>query len=175
MLRRAFADGSVSLSELRGRAVMLNFWASWCPPCRTETPRLERAWKTASADGVLFLGVSMQDISSDAREFVDDQGVTYPNVRDGDGDTARAWGVTGLPETFFIRKDGRVVAHVIGEITGVQLSAASRRPGAARSRARCEEANGDRRASEGERRDSNPRPPGPQPGPQALAHVDLAL
>ena len=69
-LRRALADGSGSTSELRGGPVVLNFWASWCPPCRTETPRLERAWRQGREAGVLFLGVSMQDISSDAREFV---------------------------------------------------------------------------------------------------------
>lgn len=63
----------------------------------------------------------MQDVSSDARGFVAEHGVTYPNLRDGSGETARAWGVTGLPETFFLRADGRVVAHVIGEISSAQL------------------------------------------------------
>jgi hypothetical protein len=81
-LRAAFADGSVSTSEFRGRPVVL---------------------------------------SSDARNFVADQEVTYPSLRDGSGDTARAWGVSGLPETFFIRPDGRVVAHGIGEISAAQL------------------------------------------------------
>lgn len=120
-LRAAFADGSVSTAELRGRPVVLNFWASWCPPCRTETPTLQRGWTNARPTGVVFMGVNMQDISSDARAFVRELNVTYPNLRDRGGDTARAWGVTALPETFFLRPDGRVVAHVIGEISATQL------------------------------------------------------
>jgi cytochrome c biogenesis protein CcmG/thiol:disulfide interchange protein DsbE len=120
-LTRAAADGRLSLAELRGVPIVLNFWASWCPPCRTETPRLERAWRSAQKQGVLFLGLDMQDVSSDAREFLDENDVSYPNVRDKGNDVALRWGVTGLPETFFLRRDGRVIAHVVGEVSDEQL------------------------------------------------------
>jgi cytochrome c biogenesis protein CcmG, thiol:disulfide interchange protein DsbE len=120
-LRPAAADGHIALSELRGVPIVLNFWASWCPPCREEAPRLERRWHAARADGVLFLGLDMQDLSGDARDFLGEFRVSYPNVRDRGDDVAREWGVTGLPETFFISRRGRVVAHVIGAISAQQL------------------------------------------------------
>ena len=118
------ADGRLGISELRGTPVVLNFWASWCGPCRDEAPRLERAWrKQARPAGVLLLGLGMQDVTGDARAFIREFGVTYPNVRDPTNRTARRYGVTGLPETFFITADGQIVGHVIGVITDVQLTA----------------------------------------------------
>lgn len=120
-VKRAARDGGVALSELRGVPVVLNFWASWCPPCRTEAPRLERAWRSQRRPAALFLGLNMQDVSDDAREFIDEFDGSYPNVRDGSDATALTWGVTGLPETFFIDRRGRVVGHVIGAIGSGQL------------------------------------------------------
>lgn len=120
-LRMAAADARIGLAELRGLPVILNFWASWCPPCRDEAPRLQRRWRTARADGVLFLGLDMQDLSGEARDFIGEFRISYPNVRDRGDDVARDWGVTGLPETFFISASGRVVGHVIGAISGQQL------------------------------------------------------
>ena len=120
-LRAATADGELALEELRGAPVVLNFWASWCPPCREEAPRLERRWQANRGRGVVFLGLDMQDLTGEAREFIRDFGISYPNVRDpGDG-VARDWGVTGLPETFFLSRRGRVVGHVIGAVSGDQL------------------------------------------------------
>ena len=120
-LGRAFADGRLSLRELRGRPVVLNFWASWCDPCREETPILERAWQQARGTGVVFLGLNMQDITDDAREFIAELQMTYPNVRDRGNGIARDYGVTGLPETFFIAPNGRIVGHVIGAVSPDQL------------------------------------------------------
>ena len=118
---RAFADGRLALSELRGRPVVLNFWASWCVPCREEAPVLERAWRGARRTRLVFLGVNMQDISDDARAFASRFGISYGTARDrGDG-VAHDYGVTGLPETFFIDRRGRVVAHVIGVVSAGQL------------------------------------------------------
>jgi len=93
--------------------VVLNFWASWCPPCRSEVPELERAWQRARGQGTLFLGLSMQHVTGEAERFVEDLGLTYPNVRDKSDAVARDWGVAALPETFFLDRRGRVVAHVI--------------------------------------------------------------
>lgn len=118
---RALADSELSLNELRGRPVVLNFWASWCPPCREEAPRLERRWRSTRERGVLFLGLNMQDLTGDARDFIREFGLSYPHVRDPGDDVARDWGVTGLPETFFISARGRVVAHVIGAVSARQL------------------------------------------------------
>ncbi|MBA3264170.1 MAG: TlpA family protein disulfide reductase [Thermoleophilaceae bacterium] len=120
-VRRASEDGEVSLTELRGQPVVLNFWASWCPPCREEAPRLEAGWRTARREGVLFLGLDMQDLPGDARDFIREFELSYPQVRDDGDDVARDWGVTGLPETFFISRRGRVVAHVIGAVSAGQL------------------------------------------------------
>ena len=120
-LARALADGELALAELRGMPVVVNFWASWCPPCRTEAPRLERAWRAHGREGVIFVGLNMQDVSDDARAFLEEFDVSYPNVRDGSDAVARDWGVTGLPETFFVDRRGRVVGRVIGAINSRQL------------------------------------------------------
>ncbi|MGH2970181.1 MAG: TlpA family protein disulfide reductase [Solirubrobacteraceae bacterium] len=119
----AARDGRVALGELRGTPIVLNFWASWCVPCREEAPVLERGWRRARERGVLFLGLNMQDVREDARAFIRELGLDFPHVRDPSKDTARAWGVTGIPETFFIGRDGQVVGHVIGTVSAEQLAA----------------------------------------------------
>lgn len=129
----AFADGTVALEELRGTPVVLNFWASWCAPCRQEAPELEAAWRDLRDDGVLVLGLNQQDLTEDAGEFIREFGLSYPNVRDESNEVALEWGVSGLPETFFLSADGEVTGHVIGVVSGDQLedgiaSAASGRP-----------------------------------------------
>ncbi|HEV2075750.1 MAG TPA: TlpA disulfide reductase family protein [Thermoleophilaceae bacterium] len=117
----AFADGTVALEELRGTPVVLNFWASWCAPCRDEAPLLENAWRSARGEGVLVLGLNQQDLTGDAGEFIDEFGLSYPNVRDESNDVALDWGVTGLPETYFISAEGEVTAHVVGTVSEAQL------------------------------------------------------
>jgi len=122
-LRLALADDGLALDELRGIPVVLNFCASWCPPCRSEAPLLERAWRSLRAQGVVLLGLNMQDLTGDAREFMREFRVSYPNVRDQSDDVAIDWGVAALPETFFIDARGRVVGHVIGAVSASQLRA----------------------------------------------------
>ena len=121
IVERAVADGSVSLDELRGTPVVLNFWASWCEPCRTEAEVLEGGWERARDEQTLFLGLNMQDLTDDARGFASELGIAYPNVRDESNAVALDWGVTGLPETFFLSADGEVVAHAIGAVSSEQL------------------------------------------------------
>jgi cytochrome c biogenesis protein CcmG/thiol:disulfide interchange protein DsbE len=118
-VKRAAADGTVDLTELRGRPIVLNFWASWCDPCAIEAPDLVNA--AQENDEVLFLGVDVQDIRGDAREFMREYGMSYPSVRDGSKDTMREWGVTGLPETYFLTAEGNVAAHVVGVVSPEQL------------------------------------------------------
>lgn len=119
--RRAATDGKVSLSELQGTPIVVNFWASWCDPCRQEAPVLERGWQAARSHGVLLVGLNMQDVREDARAFLDEFRQDYPTLRDPSNKSARRWGATGIPETFFINRQGDVVGHVIGTVTARQL------------------------------------------------------
>lgn len=117
----ASSDGRVALEELRGTPVVLNFWASWCVPCREEAPVLEREWRRARDSGVLFVGLNMQDLTDNAREFIQAFDITFLNVRDQRKDVAREFGMTGIPETFFISADGNIVGHIIGTVSSEQL------------------------------------------------------
>jgi cytochrome c biogenesis protein CcmG, thiol:disulfide interchange protein DsbE len=120
VLSRLDRPGRLQLASFRGKAVVLNFWASWCYPCKKEAPALERAWR--GGDGrVVVLGVDVNDLSGDARKFMREHGVTYPIVHDNKNATSPKYGLTGLPETFFLDPRGRVVAHVAGQVTASQL------------------------------------------------------
>ena len=111
----ALAGGRVVRSEdLRGRPVVVNFWASWCVPCREEAPLLQRAWQTYRSRGVVFLGVNIRDSQPDARRFVEEFGITYPVVQDVRSELSKKLKVTGLPETFFIDHEWRFVASASG-------------------------------------------------------------
>ncbi len=119
---RAAADGRVGLEELRGTPLAVNFWASWCDPCRSEAPRLQRAWRRYRGSGVLFVGLDEQDNAPDVRRFLSHFAIDYPTLKEAGDDTFRAWGLTGYPETFFIDRRGRVVSHVIGVISQAELA-----------------------------------------------------
>jgi cytochrome c biogenesis protein CcmG/thiol:disulfide interchange protein DsbE len=122
-LSAPFADDRLSLAELEGTPFVLNFWASWCIPCRDEAPVLEQGWQRYGPKGVLFLGLNMQDLTDDAHAFLDEFGITYPSIREPSNEIARAYGATGIPETYFISRRGRVVGHVIGVVSERQLKA----------------------------------------------------
>ena len=121
-LRRLDAGGDLQLASLRGRAVVLNFWASWCVPCKQEAPLLEAAWRRWRNRGVVVVGIDSQDFTGDARRFARRYGVTYPLVHDGPGKTKDDYGVTGFPETFFVNRHGRLVGHVPGALAKNQSS-----------------------------------------------------
>lgn len=125
-IEAALGDGRLALAELAGTPVVLNLWASWCIPCEEEAPVLEQAWGRWQDRGVLFLGLDMQDLSGEAQAFVSEFGITYPNVRDPGKSTASEYGATGIPETFFIDEEGRVVAHVTGVVSSQQLDDGAR-------------------------------------------------
>lgn len=116
----ALADGKLSLAELRGRPVVLNFWASWCTTCKEEAPILH-AGARAHAGKVLFLGLDIQDLSGDARNFARSNAMNYVSVRDRDNSAYQAYGLTGVPESYFIDARGRIVAHVPGAVSRATL------------------------------------------------------
>jgi cytochrome c biogenesis protein CcmG, thiol:disulfide interchange protein DsbE len=121
-LPRLDGRGSVALSSLRGKVVLLNFWASWCVPCKQEARMMEASSRRWRRRGVVFLGVDAQDFESDARRFVQAHGVTYLNVHDGGGGVASRYGVTGFPETWFVDPRGKlVVEHVSGPLASGRL------------------------------------------------------
>jgi cytochrome c biogenesis protein CcmG, thiol:disulfide interchange protein DsbE len=108
-------DHVLSLEEFRGRPVVMNFWASWCVPCRTEMPVLQ-AVATKVRGRVAFVGIDHQDTRDDALAFVHKTGVRYPIAFDPDGTTARAYGLVGVPTTVFIDARGREVARHLGKL-----------------------------------------------------------
>jgi cytochrome c biogenesis protein CcmG/thiol:disulfide interchange protein DsbE len=115
-LERLDGEGELALSSLRGKAVVLNFWASWCIPCKEEAPHLEEVWQDKRADGLVVVGLDAKDFRRDARSFAERFDLTFPIVFDGAGSTLSDWGVTGFPETFVIDRQGRVVESFVGAV-----------------------------------------------------------
>jgi len=120
-LPRLDGDGKLSLAEFDGKPRVVNFWASWCGPCRDEAPLLENAARKYRGR-LVVVGVDYQDFTGDARKFVDAFGLTYPIGRDGNGSLLPRWGVSAAPESFFIDRGGKVVAHVPGAVTKSTLA-----------------------------------------------------
>ncbi len=113
---RAARDGRIALSELRGTPVVLNFWASWCDPCRDESPYLERLWREKRSQGLVLVGVNEEDVSKDARRFARRYGLSYPLVRDKSGGLRDDYRLRGYPETFVVDRQGKVVERVAGPV-----------------------------------------------------------
>ena len=111
-----FDRGTVQLSDYRGQVVVLNFWASWCIPCRDEAPVIEKLHREYRGRDVVFLGVNMQDAENDARAFIDEFRLSYVNGRDLNGSIYIMYGVAGVPETFIIGGDGEILRKHVGPI-----------------------------------------------------------
>ena len=115
--------GPVRLADLRGRPVVLNFWASWCPPCRAEMPEFERVWQTYRERDVVFVGVATSDRTDKAQAFLLESGVSYPNALDAGNDVAALFNAASLPTTVFIDRAGRIVTRRVGAMTAQQVAA----------------------------------------------------
>lgn len=108
--------GEESLAQYKGRWVLVNFWASWCEPCKEEAPALERFQRRHGSPQFTVLGVDTRDLSGDGREFVRRYGLSYPQLRDGDGGAAHSYGTTGVPENFLVNPQGKVAWELAGPV-----------------------------------------------------------
>jgi len=114
--------GTVRLSDLRGKVVVLNFWASWCTDCRIEHSALAAAWDRYRDQGVVLVGVAFEDTASSSRAFAQSLGMDWPIVSDAASRTALAYGVYGVPETFFIGRDGVIASRWVGPVPYAHLT-----------------------------------------------------
>ncbi len=117
-LKKLGSDSMLSSADLEGKAIVLNFWASWCVPCIEEAPDLQAAYAKYEKDDVVVLGVNVQDSEQDALAFAKEYGITYPIVRDPSLSLYSKLGVRGLPETFFVDKQGVFMGVGSGEQVG---------------------------------------------------------
>jgi cytochrome c biogenesis protein CcmG/thiol:disulfide interchange protein DsbE len=111
-----FEGETISLADLRGQGVVLNFWASWCDPCREEAALLEQTWRQEKENGIIFLGLDYLDQEPQAKAYLAEYQVSYPNGPDLQSKAARDYGIKGVPETFFIDPEGNIAFMVIGPI-----------------------------------------------------------
>ena len=132
-LEQAVAGDSLALTGLRGTPVVLHMWSSRCGPCRSDARLIQTTWQRWGRRGVAFVGVSVEEPAEGAERFAREYDLSYPIVRDGSGRVADAYGVTSLPETFFISSSGDVVGHVAGSpsVRQMELGAAAARAGRA--------------------------------------------
>lgn len=115
--------GEISMAQIEGQPVVINFWASWCAPCVEESPVLEKAWRDSKDDGVMFIGVQIQDTENAGRRWLDEFDITYPNGLDKKGEITIDYGVIGIPVTFFVNKMGVVERRFVGAVKQQQMSA----------------------------------------------------
>ncbi len=124
MLRPVTGKSALSLSNFKGKPVVLNFWASWCDPCKQEAPLLESTWKQMQAQGkdVVFLGIDYQDSNKNSLSFLQSNKITYQTVVDADGSVSTKYGVASLPDTIFLNRNGTVMSKVARQLTAQALS-----------------------------------------------------
>ncbi len=117
-----FEGGMVDLADYRGKPIVINFWASWCGPCRIEAPILEGLWQAYRDQDVQFIGVDIQDAEADSLKYLREFGITYPNGLDADGRITVDYGVIGIPVTFFINRKGIVERRWVGAVSETRMT-----------------------------------------------------
>jgi cytochrome c biogenesis protein CcmG, thiol:disulfide interchange protein DsbE len=129
VLQQLGSDGVIDLSALRGKPVVINFWASWCPPCKREAPALEKLWRVYRKQGVEFVGIDVNDADSDAERFMRAHGITYPVGRDPNSSIAAdSYNVANMPVTFFVDRGGKLVgSQILGPVSEKDHAAEFRR------------------------------------------------
>lgn len=118
-----FSGDTFRLTEQRGKVVVINFWASWCGPCRDEAPILQSVWQRYRDQGVVLVGVAYLDIDQDSRAFIDEFGITYPNGPDIGTRISETYRIQGVPETFVLDQNGQIVEFIIAPVQPGQLDA----------------------------------------------------
>ena len=116
-----FGGETLALEDLKGKVVMVDFWASWCPPCRQEASALAQVFRQYQGKGVAFVGIAIWDAEADATSYTSRYGITYPNGLDAKGQIAIDYGVTGIPEKYFISRDGILSKKFIGPMDEEKL------------------------------------------------------
>jgi cytochrome c biogenesis protein CcmG/thiol:disulfide interchange protein DsbE len=117
----SFSGETVTLSELRGQVVVINFWASWCPPCREEAAYLEQTWRKYKDQGVVFIGVDYLDTEAEALAYIEEFDITYFNGPDLRTKISQAYKIQGVPETFYVGKNGELRGIKIGPLVSPEL------------------------------------------------------
>lgn len=120
---RTFEGETFNLYEQRGKVVIVNFWASWCVPCRDEAPILQDVWERYKDRGVVLVGVAYLDIEGDALDFIDEFGITYPNGMDRGKVISERYKIEGVPETFIVDQTGEIIEFHAGPAQPGQLEA----------------------------------------------------
>ena len=116
-----FEGEEITLSDLRGQVVVINFWASWCPPCREEAAYLESTWREYEDRGVVFIGVDYVDTDAEALAYINEFDITYPNGPDLGTRISQVFRIRGVPETFFVAKDGTLRGVKVGPLFPPEL------------------------------------------------------
>jgi cytochrome c biogenesis protein CcmG/thiol:disulfide interchange protein DsbE len=122
MLRPTNQQSMLTLADFKGQAIVLNFWASWCGPCKEEAPLLEHSWQQVQGKNVVFLGIDFQESSSNALNFLQSYHITYPTALDTHGSVANKYAVTSLPVTIFVNHNGIIVSREAQELTAQILA-----------------------------------------------------
>jgi thiol-disulfide isomerase/thioredoxin len=105
---------NITLSQLKGKIVFINFWATWCPPCRSEMPSMEALYKRFRGDGLEFVAVDIAEDAAGVRKFLNEYKLTFPVVLDANGAVSNNYGIQGIPATFVIDRDGKVILSTVG-------------------------------------------------------------
>ena len=111
---KTLKGGTVSLKDYRGRLIFLNFWATWCGPCRAEMPSMQRLWEEFKEEDFVILAINIQEESKLVSSFMNERGFSFPVLLDEKGKVARSYGIRGIPTTFFLNPDGEIMGKAVG-------------------------------------------------------------